>query len=124
MLSHRTRCVTHLELREEFEYIPGGLSCGHQHGFKNAIAGADEAIIVTTPEIAAVRMLIGLLDFSKLLSSITRLIINRIRPQMVRKGDMMGIDDIIDILAIEFLGVVPMMRISSYRKQRRASGAG
>ncbi|NLJ85481.1 MAG: septum site-determining protein MinD [Firmicutes bacterium] len=97
-----------LELREEFEYILVDCPAGIERGFKNAIAGADEAIIVTTPEIAAVRdadRIIGLLEAAELYNP--RLIINRIRPQMVRKGDMMGIDDIIDILAIELLGVVP-----------------
>ncbi len=96
------------ELREDFEYIIVDCPAGIERGFKNAIAGADEAIIVTTPEVAAVRdadRIIGLLEASELYEP--RLIINRIRPQMVRKGDMMGIDDIIEILAIELLGVVP-----------------
>jgi septum site-determining protein MinD len=101
------RCLTD-ELREEFEYIIVDCPAGIERGFKNAIAGADEAIIVTTPEVAAVRdadRIIGLLEAAELYEP--RLIVNRIRPQMVRKGDMMGIEDIIEILAIELLGVVP-----------------
>ncbi|NLK07227.1 MAG: septum site-determining protein MinD [Firmicutes bacterium] len=96
------------ELREECEYIFVDCPAGIESGFKNAIAGSDEAIIVTTPEIAAVRdadRIIGLLEAAGLYDP--RLIINRIRPQMVRQGDMMGIDDIIEILAIELLGIVP-----------------
>ncbi|HHV93074.1 MAG TPA: septum site-determining protein MinD [Firmicutes bacterium] len=96
------------ELREDFEYVIVDCPAGIERGFKNAIAGADEAIIVTTPEVAAVRdadRIIGLLEASELYEP--RLIINRIRPQMVRKGDMMGIEDIIEILAIKLLGVVP-----------------
>ncbi|NMB46222.1 MAG: septum site-determining protein MinD [Firmicutes bacterium] len=96
------------ELREEVEYILVDCPAGIERGFKNAIAGADEAIIVTTPEVAAVRdadRIIGLLEAAELYEP--RLIVNRIRPQMVRAGDMMGIDDIIEILAIDLLGVVP-----------------
>lgn len=96
------------KLREDFEYILVDCPAGIEHGFKNAIAGADEAIIVTTPEVAAVRdadRIIGLLEAAELYDP--RLLINRIRPRMVRKGDMMGIEDIIEILAIKLLGVVP-----------------
>ncbi len=81
---------------------------GIEHGFRNAIAGADEAIIVCTPEVAAVRdadRIIGLLEAND--STNPKLIINRIRPRMVRKGDMMDIDDIIEILAVDLIGVVP-----------------
>lgn len=81
---------------------------GIEHGFKNAVAGADHAIVVTTPEIAAVRdadRIIGLLEAAELYDP--QLIINRVRPGMVRRGDMMSIGDIDDILAIEILGVVP-----------------
>mgnify|MGYP001150999548 FL=1 len=101
----RTLCD---ELREEVEYILVDCPAGIERGFKNAIAGADEAVIVTTPEVAAVRdadRIIGLLEAAELYEP--RLIVNRIRPQMVRKGDMMGIEDIIEILAIDLLGVVP-----------------
>lgn len=96
------------QLKAEFDYVLVDSPAGIEHGFRNAIAGADEAIIVCTPEVAAVRdadRIIGLLEANEIKHP--KLIINRIRPRMVRKGDMMDIDDIIEILAIELLGVVP-----------------
>ena len=96
------------ELKKEFDYIIIDSPAGIEQGFQYSIAGADEAIIVTTPEIAAVRdadRIIGLLEASEL--SRPRLLINRLRADMVKKGDMMDIDDMIEILAIELLGVVP-----------------
>ncbi|KKM09012.1 cell division inhibitor MinD [Clostridiales bacterium PH28_bin88] len=95
-------------LKEEFEYVIIDCPAGIEQGFKNAIAGAEKAIVVTTPEVAAVRdadRVIGLLEAQELRDP--KLIINRIRPVMVKKGDMMDIDDMIDILAIDLLGVVP-----------------
>lgn len=96
------------ELRAEFDYAVIDCPAGIEQGFKNAIAGADRAIVVTTPEVSAVRdadRIIGLLEAAELRNP--RLIINRIRPQMVKRGDMMDISDILDILAIDLLGVVP-----------------
>ncbi|HEY8344166.1 MAG TPA: septum site-determining protein MinD [Bacillota bacterium] len=96
------------ELSEEFDYVLIDCPAGIEQGFKNAVAGATEAIIVTTPEVSAVRdadRIIGLLHSSDLDDPM--LILNRIRPDMVRKGDMMNIDDVNDILAIRLLGVVP-----------------
>jgi len=96
------------ELKQEFEYVIIDCPAGIEQGFRNAIAGADKAIVVTTPEVSAVRdadRIIGLLEAAEL--SDPKLIINRIRPKMVRAGDMMGIDDMIDILAIDLLGVIP-----------------
>ncbi len=96
------------ELRKEFDYVLIDCPAGIEQGFKNAIAGADKAFVVTTPEVSAVRdadRIIGLLEANGLKDP--KLIINRIRPQMVKKGDMMNIDDILDILAISLLGVVP-----------------
>lgn len=96
------------ELKQEFDYVIIDCPAGIEQGFKNAIAGAEKAIVVTTPEVSAVRdadRIIGLLEAAELRQP--QLIINRLRPQMVKRGDMMGIDDMIDILAIELLGVVP-----------------
>lgn len=96
------------ELCKEYDYIIIDCPAGIEQGFKNAIAGADQAVIVTTPDVSAVRdadRIIGLLQANEIPAP--RLIINRVRPQMVRKGDMMDIDDVNDILAIELLGVVP-----------------
>lgn len=96
------------ELKEEFDYIIVDCPAGIEQGFKNAIAGADMAIVVTTPEISAVRdadRIVGLLEANDLKNP--KLIVNRVRIDMVRRGDMMNIEDIIDILAIDLIGVVP-----------------
>ena len=95
-------------MKEQFDYILIDSPAGIEQGFQNAIAGADRALIVTTPEISAVRdadRIIGLLEAAE--KNSPELIINRIRSSMVKKGDMMDIDDMIDILAIQLLGVVP-----------------
>ncbi|HOB82238.1 MAG TPA: septum site-determining protein MinD [Peptococcaceae bacterium] len=96
------------KLKKEFEYVIIDCPAGIEMGFKNATAGAERALVVTTPEISAVRdadRIIGLLEAAELPNPL--LIVNRIRPTMVKKGDMMDIDDMIDILAIDLLGVVP-----------------
>lgn len=96
------------DLRQDFDYVIIDCPAGIEQGFKNAIAGADRAFIVTTPEVSAVRdadRIIGLLEAAEMHNP--KLIVNRIRPKMVKKGDMMDIDDMIDILAIDLLGVVP-----------------
>ncbi|NDO47307.1 septum site-determining protein MinD [Clostridium sp. MD294] len=93
---------------EEFDYIIIDCPAGIEQGFKNAIAGADRAIVITTPEVSAVRdadRIIGLLEASGL--NDPTLILNRLRVDMVKRGDMMSIDDVTEILAIEILGVVP-----------------
>ncbi|MEE0776586.1 MAG: septum site-determining protein MinD [Bacillota bacterium] len=95
------------KLREEFDYVLIDCPAGIEQGFKNAIAGADRAVVVTTPEVSAVRdadRIIGLLEAAGLKDP--KVIINRIRPDMVRKGEMMDITDILEILAVELLGVV------------------
>lgn len=95
-------------LKEEFDYVIVDCPAGIEQGFKNAIAGADRAIVVTTPEISAVRdadRIIGLLEAAELRNP--KLIVNRLRVAMVKRGDMMNIDDITDILAIDLIGVVP-----------------
>ncbi|MDR5657892.1 septum site-determining protein MinD [Serpentinicella sp. ANB-PHB4] len=96
------------ELKETFDFVLIDCPAGIEQGFKNAIAGADRAIVVTTPEISAVRdadRIIGLLEAAEL--SDPKLIINRIRVDMVKKGEMMNIEDMIDILAIDLIGIVP-----------------
>jgi septum site-determining protein MinD len=96
------------ELKEEFDFIIVDCPAGIEQGFKNAIAGASRAIVVTTPEVSAVRdadRIVGLLEANELRNP--RLLINRVRVDMVKRGDMMTIDDIIDILAIDLIGVVP-----------------
>lgn len=96
------------ELKQEYDYIIIDCPAGIEQGFKNAIAGADKAIVVTTPEVSAVRdadRIIGLLEANELRNP--KLLVNRVRMDMVKRGDMMNIDDIIDILAIGLVGVVP-----------------
>jgi len=95
-------------LKEEFEYILIDCPAGIEQGFKNAVAGADRAIVVTTPEVSAVRdadRIIGLLEASELRNPM--LILNRIKVDMVKRGDMMALDDVTDVLGIEVLGIVP-----------------
>lgn len=95
-------------LKEEFDYIIIDCPAGIEQGFKNAIAGATRALVVTTPEISAIRdadRIIGLLEANDLRSP--QLIINRIRTDMVKKGDMMSIDDVVEILAIDLIGAIP-----------------
>jgi len=96
------------ELKEEYDYVLIDCPAGIERGFQNAIAGADKAIVVTTPEVSAVRdadRIIGLLECADLRDP--KLIINRIRQRMVKNGDMMEIEDIVDILAVDLIGVVP-----------------
>lgn len=95
-------------LAKEFDYVMIDCPAGIEHGFKSAISGAETAIIVTTPEVSAVRdadRIVGLLEAEGL--GDPRLVVNRVRTEMVRRGDMLSIDDVIDILAIDLLGVVP-----------------
>ena len=95
-------------LKEEFDYVVIDCPAGIEQGFKNAIAGADRAIVVTTPEVSAVRdadRIIGLLEANGLNNPM--LILNRLRLDMVKRGDMMTIDDVKEILAVDILGVVP-----------------
>lgn len=96
------------ELREQFDYIILDCPAGIEQGFQNAIAGADRALVVTTPEVSAIRdadRIVGLLEangFTKI-----DLIINRLRTDMVRRGDMMSASDVVDILSIPLIGIVP-----------------
>ncbi|MCL2564859.1 MAG: septum site-determining protein MinD [Defluviitaleaceae bacterium] len=95
-------------LKDEFDYVVIDCPAGIEQGFKNAISGADRALVVTTPDVSAVRdadRIIGLLEANDLRNP--ELILNRVRVEMVKKGDMMAIEDVTEILAIEIIGVVP-----------------
>lgn len=95
-------------LREEFDYVILDCPAGIEQGFKNAIAGADRALVVTTPQVSAVRdadRIIGLLQSHGIPQ--IELIINCIRIHMVKRGDMMTVDDVLDFLAIDLIGAVP-----------------
>ena len=96
------------ELKQEYEYIIIDCPAGIEQGFQNAIAGADRAIVVTTPEKSSVRdadRIIGLLEKEEMMEP-PRLIINRIRNHMVKTGDMIDIDDIVQLLSIDLIGIV------------------
>jgi len=96
------------QLRPDFDYVLVDSPAGIERGFQNAVAPADEITIVTTPEVAAVRdadRIIGLLEAEE--KNTPRLIINRFKPDMVRRGDMLGTSDVIEVLAIELVGIVP-----------------
>jgi septum site-determining protein MinD len=95
------------DIKKECDYILIDCPAGIEQGFRNAVAGADQAVIVTTPEVSAIRdadRIIGLLHAQQ---TDTQLIINRLNPELVRRGDMLDQQDVIDILAIELLGIVP-----------------
>ena len=96
------------ELRSDFDYILLDCPAGIEQGFKNAIAGADRALVVTTPEVSAVRdadRIIGLLQANEIHQ--VDLIVNRLRMDMVKRGDMLTVEDVVGILAINLIGAVP-----------------
>ncbi len=96
------------ELRKDFDYIILDCPAGIEQGFKNAIAAADRALVVTTPEVSAVRdadRIIGLLEANEIKNS--RLIVNRLNIDMVKHGNMMTAEDVVEVLSIDLIGVVP-----------------
>ena len=96
------------QLKDEFDYILLDCPAGIEQGFQKAIAGADRAIVVTTPEVSAIRdadRIIGLLESNQLKK--IDLIINRIRMDMVKRGDMMSVDDVTEILSVPLIGALP-----------------
>ena len=96
------------QLVGKYDYIVIDSPAGIEMGFQNAIAAATEAIIVTTPEIAAVRdadRVVGLLEANGVKR--INLIVNRIKPAMVEANDMMSVEDVQEILAVNLLGVIP-----------------
>lgn len=95
------------ELKQDYDYVIIDCPAGIEQGFKNAVSGADEAIVVTTPEISAVRdadRIIGLLEQEGLNSP--KLIINRIRNHMMKNGEALDVDEVCHVLSIELLGIV------------------
>lgn len=96
------------QMKNEFDYVLIDCPAGIEQGFKNSIAGADRALIVTTPEVSAIRdadRIIGLVEAAELPEP--QLIVNRFRAKMVKRGDMMSKEDILEILAIPLVGMVP-----------------
>jgi septum site-determining protein MinD len=96
------------QLTPKFNYILIDCPAGIESGFRNAVTPAQEALVVTTPEMSAVRdadRVIGLLEAEGV--GRIRLIINRLRPEMIQMNQMIGIEDILDLLAVPLIGVVP-----------------
>jgi septum site-determining protein MinD len=96
------------ELKTQYDFVLIDCPAGIEQGFKNAIAGADEAIVVATPEVSSIRdadRVVGLLAAADVPA---RLIVNRISPQLVKRGDMLSQADVIEILALDMLGAIPL----------------
>ncbi len=96
------------ELAPQFDFVLIDSPAGIEMGFKNAIAAAHEALIVTTPEISAVRdadRVVGLLEANNIAPA--RLIVNRLRPAMVEASEMMSVEDVNEILAVQLIGIIP-----------------
>ncbi|NPV77150.1 MAG: septum site-determining protein MinD [Anaerolineae bacterium] len=96
------------ELRPDFDWILIDSPAGIERGFRNAIAPADLVLVVTNPEVSAVRdadRIIGLIEAEE--KGPARLIINRINPALIKRGDMLASEDVLELLAVELLGIVP-----------------
>jgi len=96
------------ELRTEFDWIMIDSPAGIERGFRNAIAAADQILIVTNPEVSAVRdadRVIGLIEAEE--KGPGHLILNRVKTEMVKRGDMLSTEDVLDILAVPLIGVIP-----------------
>ena len=96
-------------LKKEFDYILVDCPAGIEQGFQNAVAGANEAIVVTTPEMSAIRdadRIIGLLESKEDVKKY-RLLVNRVRPNLIKTNDMMSVEDVVEILSAELIGVIP-----------------
>ena len=96
------------ELMEDFDYVLLDCPAGIEQGFLNAIAGASRAIVVTTPEVSAIRdadRIIGLLEANNIKD--IKLMVNRLRTDLIKRGDMMSVEDVADILAVDLIGAVP-----------------
>ncbi len=96
------------DLRPEFDWVLIDSPAGIERGFRNAVAPSDIVVVVTNPEVSAVRdadRIIGLVEAEE--KGPARLIINRLNPQLVKRGDMLTADDVLELLAIELIGIVP-----------------
>ncbi len=96
------------KLKEEYDYILIDCPAGIEQGFENAVAGADRAIVVAVPEVASIRdadRIIGLLEKHGIEN--INLVVNRIRQRMIERGDMLSLEDMLDILAVDLIGAVP-----------------
>jgi septum site-determining protein MinD len=96
------------QLRPDFDFVLVDSPAGIEQGYRNAVAPADRVVIVTTPEVSAVRdadRIVGLIEADQ--KGPATLIINRLNPDMVRQGQMLSTEDVVEILAIDLIGIVP-----------------
>lgn len=96
------------ELRTEYDWVLIDSPAGIERGFRNAVAPADIVMVVTNPEVSAVRdadRIIGLVESEE--KGPARLVLNRIKPDMVKRGDMLSVEDVLELLAVELIGMVP-----------------
>jgi septum site-determining protein MinD len=97
------------KLKEKNDFVLVDCPAGIEQGFQNAVAGASEAIVVTTPEMSAIRdadRIIGLLNTKEEIKS-TKLLLNRVRPNLIRTNEMMSVDDVVGVLEIPLIGIIP-----------------
>ncbi|MCQ2743553.1 MAG: septum site-determining protein MinD [bacterium] len=97
------------KLKEKNDFVLVDCPAGIEQGFQNAVAGASEAIVVTTPEMSAIRdadRIIGLLNTKEEITS-TRLLLNRVRPNLIKNNEMMSVDDVVGILEVPLIGIIP-----------------
>lgn len=97
------------KLKKDFDFILVDCPAGIEQGFQNAVAGASEAIVVTTPEMSAIRdadRIIGLLESKEEIKSY-KLLLNRVRPNLIESKDMVSVDEVVDILSVELIGIIP-----------------
>lgn len=96
------------DLREEADWVVIDSPAGIERGFRNAIAPADEVLVITNPDVSAVRdadRIIGIVEAEQ--KGPAKLIINRLNPEMVQRGDMLDAEDVLELLAIKLVGIVP-----------------
>lgn len=97
------------QLQKDFDFVLVDCPAGIEEGFKTAVSGASEAVVVTTPEMSTVRdadRIIGLLEANDSIKSY-KLLVNRVRPGMIEANDMMSVDDVCDILSCDLIGIIP-----------------
>ena len=97
------------QLQKDYDFILVDCPAGIEQGFQNAVAGASEAIVVTTPEMSAVRdadRIIGLLEAREEIESY-KLLINRVRANLIKSNDMMSVEDVAEILSADLIGIIP-----------------
>jgi septum site-determining protein MinD len=96
------------DLRPDYDWILIDSPAGIERGFRNAVAPADIVLVITNPEVSAVRdadRIIGMIEAEE--KGPARLVINRIKPGMVKRGEMLSVDDVLELLAIDLIGMVP-----------------